>query len=200
MNLTKRLAVSTVSAALAVAMLPFAASPAAAETQRSTDAAGDTSTEDGPGPGQATADIVAFRSHHGEKRVTVRLDMAAMRDSGKFYATAVIKTNDGTRYAVNYGRTRRGEVEGIDVVRGPLDKGKVVRCEGADGQFLLDEKALRISVPRRCVGNPGWIRTGGFVETRPSQPMAKIYYDDARRDGDASERRIKVGGPRLASG
>jgi len=198
MSPTRRI-VLPAAAALVAALLPGAASPASAQAQRTTDAVGDLSFEDGPGPGQRTADVVGLRSQHGEQRVTVTLDMDAMVDGGKFYATVVVRTDAG-RYELDYARTRRGDFEVVDVVRGPVDQGRVVRCGGAASEFSPARRSVRVSAPRRCLGDPRWVQTGALVETRPPQRGATVYTDDARRDGDAAELRIKVGGRRLTRG
>ncbi len=194
MHRTARRTVGMLVGALGALVLAGSA-PAVADTDRVTDARGDTATEDGRNPGQRTADILRFDSHHGEDRVAFRFLMADVDPRATLYATAVVRTSDGRRFQAQVGKLVDEPRRFLWISRG---SGRSIRCPDADASVRPATRTVWISVPRSCLGEPRWVRTGGLVESRP--PQGSVFTDDARRDGRVDEFDVALGSRRLARG
>jgi hypothetical protein len=131
-----------------------------------------------PAGTRANADLRGVTVKHRKRAVRVRADYNLLRtDAGVFRLTVRLRderTRTRTVYVrVDPGRSRASRLEG--------KAGRDRRCPGLSSQVDFRRDTLRVRVPRRCLGNPGWVRfqaTATAVE-RDGRRIA-LYVDDAR--------------------
>ncbi|QIG43145.1 hypothetical protein G5V58_10575 [Nocardioides anomalus] len=176
--------------ALALALLGLTAPAAQAETWSARDARGDAETlvysPDPPPCGTSTLspaptarrqDLTALRVDHGSQAVVIRLRMAdvARRDHSTSWSVHLLTPDRG--YLLVVFPRRPGEAvdaflseepevpanpDPADCTVGSL----VIGRGGCDGLSVhLDAAAdrLDLTVPRRCLGRPRWVRVGADV-------------------------------------
>ena len=121
----------------------------------------------GPPPGLAKRDLLGLRVVHGRSWVTVTMRVEELRRSfaaggaitlvtpkWQFTAGAValIERDQLYLHRARLGAPRR-------CAGGPV--GSVVNCEAATTWGDLQRDVVTFQIPRRCLGNPGWVRAGG---------------------------------------
>ena len=182
-----RSAMLTLAVALSAALVPVAAH---AGTYSAPDASGDVVMYDFSGdsetpvkvPDRTDGDIVNSRVVHGPNRLTMEVRYRDLVASG---GTIVHDFRIGT----NNHRVRE-----IGIVAGPgkwqgrhvvvNKRGKRVRCHGVHWSLQYGANLVRVSVPRRCLGNPKWVHVGiGTLEETGSS----LYLDDANTNGTFGE-------------
>jgi hypothetical protein len=149
-------------AAVAVALvLPLVAVPAAAEKVTVLDAPGDMiRVEEGgsdpqPAPGATIGDVLRTTFRHGERRVVVRTELAALERTGRRFIVWV-DVQDGERHSwfVGVEATRRDRNGHTIFMTG---RGHDVRCAVRHRiDYAVD--VVRVSVPRRCLDAPRVVR------------------------------------------
>jgi hypothetical protein len=187
---TRALAALTSAAALTVAGM----SPASAALWAHDDAVGDvesttwnfkTDRESGPNaePDNTDTDITRLSARHKPRRLVLRASLRDITaDSGGMYYE--IRT-PGTRRPY-YAMQRLGTSTELPAFRLYRGNGKIVRCTGVRRSVDRTTEQAVVSIPRRCLGRPRWVRVGGVaikdVETKTS---ISWFLDDALRDGNA---------------
>jgi hypothetical protein len=170
----------TSTLALAAALTVMAPTAAEAATYHHTDSThdvvmvpdeGSTTT---PEPTRMSGDILGSTVIHGKNRVVMQMRYAQL-----------VKTNDFVFHyfsvATNKNKVRNfllfaspGKLEGR--VSRETGKGKPFRCKGVHWSIRYASGTATVSVPRRCLGRPKWVRVSmAEVESQDS----KTYADDA---------------------
>jgi hypothetical protein len=109
----------------------------------------------------ANGDITSVRTVHSAKAVDVvvhmrklargsRLAMLDIRTSAKHHSRFVVTL------ASLKGQKVLGLTQGLNTE---------VRCRGLRGAFDVAGASVHVHVPRSCIGNPEWVRTGAVVMT-----------------------------------
>lgn len=176
--------------------------PAHAETSSVDDVARDVSRvgRDGSGPagpgerGERSADIRRATLVHGADRVKVviRVRNLASPEGYPVFASALLRTPDGTVYRVQGGDaearlSRLGD-------GGP----EAVEC-AVTTRRSLERDEISYAFDRDCMGAPTWLRFGASTHT--DTPMPVWYVDDARREGVYDESQpVRIAGPRVYAG
>jgi hypothetical protein len=213
---TRTLAALTGAAALTVAGM----SPASAGLWAGEDAVGDVvsysytwdnkgnETESGPDPRPANTDtdIARFSARHTPRRVVLRATLRDITaDSGGLYYK--IRT-PGTRrpyYAVQRlgtSRASRDEWPAFALRRGNGDR---VRCSGVGRSVDRTTEQAVVSIPRRCLGRPGWVRIGvaavksQWTETR-TKSTSTTFVDDGLKNSFSFETWRLTLSPRIQRG
>lgn len=168
---------------LAVA-LALPATSAFADKLVKTDATGDVlkSDENGenPAPDQAQGDIVRTAIIHGPSNVTVKIAHRQLDKVGRIVTYIAVKSDKG-----------RSAYRSITVVAAPTTYYGKVRVENANGRKVtcrttrsLDYAAniTTLTIPRRCLGSPRWVRVAVGVITTQNGFQA-VNVDDARGNG-----------------
>ncbi|WP_408895891.1 hypothetical protein ACJ5H2_13320 [Nocardioides sp. R1-1] len=130
-------------------------------------------------PDQANGDVVRVDATHTRRKITLRLQMRT-RLSGMFMLSGTIRT-PASRFMFMSSRVPgMGGTELLDL--GTEKDDPTVRCAGLKRTFSSDRTALRIAIPRTCLGSPRWFRFRASLTT-----MAVFtddsYDDDALRAG-----------------
>lgn len=105
-------------------------------------------------------DITSVRTTHGPKAVNVvihsrqlrhaKLTMIDIRTSAKHHRRFVL-----TAVAMNGSKI-------VGLTRGFNEE---INCRGLRVRFVAAEAAIRAHIPRRCLDNPRWVRTGALLMT-----------------------------------
>jgi hypothetical protein len=188
-RIAARSATAVSVAALTTAALVATALPAVAEQASHRDATGDVvllGGEDGsvtPQPGWKPGDIERIDVTHGAHRVRVRL---AFRDVAR-------RTDDAYIYKIRTPQ-RRFWIDGFTDSSRPqghfflsTNRRKPPRCAGLRHRIDYTNEQVRVSVPRRCIGDPARVRVGAAVQTwiwtdDPDQDKSRL--DDGYATGE----------------
>src|SRR4051794_12600750 len=131
-------------------------------------------------PGRKDGDIVASGVSHGPRRVHVAL---RMRDIGR----------SGGRETISASRFRRKKrVREVTLTADPRSgqghvnvynrRGNNAPCRGVRWSISYPDDLVTLSIPRRCLGRPGWVRVGmGVANLVGHEP--DLYSDDAMTNG-----------------
>lgn len=177
---------------LAVA-LSFAglASPSYADKHKVSDATGDVIAFSGegdevPAPENVNTDVITSVANYSNKRVSIRARFVDLKaGDAKAGLFAQIKTNK-LSYELGLG-------SGFDLI---TRRGKTIKCAGKTKAVSVTEEFIEMSVPRKCLGSPRWIKVGigaiGYVDP-------EFYWDDALRSGIRKDGNLTFG-PRLKRG
>lgn len=185
---------SSVVAALVVVLtaLVVVAAPAHAGRQTTKDATRDVyKIPAGGTPSIARSnrlhDIVRAGTVHRGPTLRLWLQVRRLPDAG-YVATWDVKTPNA-RWALHHD-TRGGTVyTSLFHFHGP----EVLDCGGLRGKALPRKDRVQVTVPRSCIGNPGWIRFGASMGRETPQLH---YIDDARIDAGFYAGRCRLG-PRV---
>jgi hypothetical protein len=153
------------------------------DVETSTDG-GATSTPDAT---NAVTDITQVRAANNTGTVVVRFRTRAALPQ-RFVAEAVIKTATGEFTA---DRVHVGSTAGVYLSNGMDD----ISCKGLTFAVVRSTRWVRVSVPRSCIGNPGWVRIGAFVLTMNADD-SREWADDGLRTGMGSSRVLSPRIPR----
>ena len=76
------------------------------------------------------------------------------------------------------------------------ENGATIRCAGVTRSVKRDVERATVSIPRSCLGRPGWVRVGaGVVKFDVATDEATISLDQAMREADAVDDLVM--GPRV---
>ena len=189
------------AAAAATAGLVVAA-PAGAETHVVDDHARDVQLEmnDGslrPAPEHRTADILRFTTTFKPGRLYLRV---RTRATGEINQRFVIR-RPGTFFTLYLNRPiQKGEKQDASAIFFHEDS-KLRRCQGLDYVVQDARRRTVVSIPRRCLGSPAWVRTGltTFRDADREHPGQSGWVDDAARRGHYQAGRTHLG-PRVERG
>lgn len=144
-----------------------------------------------PEPTRDDGDILTSAITHGPRRVTM-----SMHDGGL--------ERDGERAVHYFGvATSKGKIRTFQVVASPdhwqgslqklTGRGKTFRCRGVHWSIGYASRSVTLSVPRRCLGRPAWVRVA-MAEAKGSG--ARDYFDDANTTSFDADSEPKLG-PRV---
>lgn len=170
---------SPLVAALAAALL----APAGAATAGSVvvaDPAGDLVDHGEHGstlaPGYEIGDITGALVRHGARKVRVTIAHRDLAKVGVLTSTVLVRTGKGKAAARRITVTAGpGDYRGTVAVTNGY--GRKVACPVAR-RISYTEETVRVAVPRRCLGNPRWVRVATGVVSTPDH-YASLYTDTA---------------------
>lgn len=174
----------TVGTTAAASAATWSHADATKDVETSTDH-GQTSTTDAE---NADTDITQVRAANNTGTVVVRFRTRAALPH-RFVAEIEIKT---ASQDFTVDRVHVGSSAGVYLSNGMDD----IHC--ADLTFAVDRSTrwVRVSVPRTCIGNPGWVRVGAFALTMNSDD-SREWADDGLNTGIGSSRVLS---PRIPRG
>jgi hypothetical protein len=165
----------------AAALSAGTTSAASAAIWTHTDASGDVQTLDpqteavSPAPANTSNDIRSWRVAHNTGSVVVRITTASnLPRTGILYleiATAVAK------YDVFSGRS----VGGPHLAK---HSGKDVSCDGLKQSFDTTHHRIQVTVPRRCIGTPHWVKVGAVTFNMTNNGFT---YDDGTKNAGSPD-------------
>lgn len=173
MSLLSRTAAARTLGALSVAVIGVLVTGqgAFAASKTVTDTTGDTYTISNQTPtrtGGAVADIAWVKTAHKSKSVVVTV--RALDLGSEVNAEIVeVKGNKGKPFYV-IGVAGPG-VKNVILARDLSGKHKV-KCSGLRESFSGKTNIVKTTVPRSCVGNPRWVRTGVMLEATTFDAVA----------------------------
>ncbi|MFZ2502058.1 MAG: hypothetical protein WAW88_05265 [Nocardioides sp.] len=183
-----RLAVAGLTAGLVLST-----APAHADKYAAPDASADVwsfGLEGGPMPAplRVVGDIIKSAVIHKRTRVVMKIRTYDLDTSRNTTFGGQLKTNGGRLYDV-YANTAKLKVR-VEL------KGRAVKCAGMEAQFNEATHLAKISIPRRCLKDPRWVRAG-FAVGILDPTTATGYLDDGLQVGIKSfENDLKMG-PRV---
>ena len=123
-------------------------------------------------------DVLSSGVVHGRRVVRVAMRYAEMsrRDPVVLHVFR-LRTDEGLVREVTV-QASRGSWGGR--ARVTTGRGRVVRC-AVRAELDPSERLARVTVPRRCLSNPRWVRVGMGVLIPVGEDS--VYADDARTDG-----------------
>ncbi|WP_028657064.1 hypothetical protein [Nocardioides sp. J54] len=184
-----------VAPALAVALLATTGGVASAQTWRHDDAvrdvrSGDFDSEWGTlSPQRKAGDVTRTTVSHTRSRLVVRIAMRAV-PSGSSFVMATVRT---PRTSYDVTRFRMAGIGTTVVLEKTNGAGGELRCRGLSAR--VRGKALELSVPRRCIGKPAWVRVAAGVVVLQGEDA--VHVDDALRRGVGRDLRLS---PRVRRG
>lgn len=150
--------------------------PAQAATNAVRDAKGDMVAYDGSvtsAPDMRVGDLTRLATKHAKTRLTLTTTFAEGPASNYWVGWTVVTPK----------RTYRVQdiaffaSEGVAVIeRGDF---KRFECRGLKLSESASRKTIALTVPRRCLGNPAWVRTGVLSQVVVDDQM---YVDDGRSE------------------
>lgn len=190
----RRIPALVVAVTSAVAAFGLAA-PAQAESHTYRDAVKDvierTDSHDRVRARATDPDIVRTRTAHGLKNIVVRTHLREL-GYGAHQLALQVKTPRQT-YVVRATKGGRPFANEIVVV----DNNGTRTCDGARFRLDRDRATMTLSLPRRCVGSPRWVRLG--VSTMAVSLGGVAWVDDSRGRGLLPNEQLRMG-PRLLRG
>lgn len=134
-------------------------------------------------PDRRRGDLVAVRSVHGPRNVTVTMRYAHLSAGGP------------GRIVHSVGLTTDRDVAGDDSIgvslavgprnpEGRLDFFSPDGCADLTSSVDYTADRVRFLIPRSCLGSPRWVRVGAGSETERPR-LQRRYVDDAGLDGEA---------------
>jgi hypothetical protein len=170
-----RRAIALLAAACALSLTGTAT--AHAQTWTHTDPAGDVVAFDGetesqaPAPTQERGDVRRVRVAHNNRRVVVRYSMrkALAGNHMMFYSIRTPKARfdlDRVRFP--------GMGGGVTLHKSGSEH--TIRCSGMRWDIDRERATVAVSIPRRCIGRPRWVRVGVIVMSLTDE---LVYIDDA---------------------
>jgi len=194
--------VSTLIVAPTVVALALVATPAQARTHVERDAARDivsmdansTGAPDRPAPRRREGDVRSLRTVHGPHRIHVTLRSDRLARVKQTWGVHIFRfrTSNGRSadltMLVSDGRWQGERSWTID------DHER--RCRGLHTRVNYQRDTVTAVIPRRCLGNPRWVRVGGGTGLLHA---GRLYADDATLDGKVHEDDVRLG-PRVRRG
>lgn len=174
-----RLAGLVTSALLAIPLL--ATAPAEAATWNHRDAANDMTRSVNPprlDPRQTAGDIRRVRYNHARRTFVAKITVGRIAKRASRSYTVMIATSAKRRYI--YTGTIRGTEHSYAEFRN-WRTNKRVRCN-IRARELWRTRTLTVRIPRKCLGNPKWVRTDASASV---QNRNGHWYDYAHRDRTA---------------
>lgn len=171
---------------LALVAVPLAGAPAGAAKDVDADAAGDVvqlADVDQAAPDISVGDVTRFTTDHRKRFLLLTTTLAEVPTSGWFFETWSVRTPKRT---YTYTLHLSDPVAGRPALRGSAQP----QCAGLLTELRPAQHAVVARVPRSCLGNPAWVRTGTGVSVVVDDVQ---YVDDARVDGAPDVYAIKLG-------
>jgi len=171
-----RAACATALTATVLSALVGLAGPASADRVIHRDARHDVmkatfaSAELTPAPRRREGDVTRAMIDHRFRRVVLKLRYAELTRSSTHIEIAQLRTSERRTFGlVLFGV--EGEGDQVQLF-GPDGPG----CKGLWSEVDYRENTIKLSVPRRCLDNPEWVRVGvGFITSTPKT----VFLDDA---------------------
>ena len=136
-----------------------------------------------PAPESTDTDITRVSVKHQGRRVVLTTELVDITEQSGVMQYEV-RTGARNFYIMQRLGTDRS-FPGFMMMRG---NGNPVRCSGLSRGVDRTLETSMVSIPRRCLDRPRWVRVGagavGFVETETSGAQ---FFDDGLRDGPAQE-------------
>ncbi len=178
---TTRVTCCAVIAALCLSV--YAAPPAYADRDVESDPARDLvrfTRNDSQVPAAGTRDMDVRRTvvNHTKRRVIITLRIADLKASASHYSLSSIRTDELT-YGVEYYRLFGADAPSTFFLT--TEAHERVRCVNRSKRFNAARDTLALRIPRRCLGNPRWVRVGSGWYTIGNRD--RIFGDDPRQVG-----------------
>lgn len=198
MNTLRSIGVPLVLSVLAGMTLALPA-PAGAESMRHRDARHDVVRVALDGPSDAAAepaprnvntDILRVQVNHRRDRVTSTLTLRKL-PTKRWVAAWEIRTDTPQLFQLDLFRYR-----GLRDFTLRRNNGQEVTCPGLDKRIDPENRTIRVSVPRTCLGDPHFVRVGAGIgiDSRKFN-----FADDSLRDHGVNDNHTKLG-PKLHRG
>lgn len=153
-------------------------------------------------PGDKTTDITRISVNHAARKVVVTVKVRDLRRGGDTmllgrivtpkndYAVMVMQSPDMQMFSLY---DEKNLDEGIDATS----------CRGKRLAYQAARNRIRITIPRSCLGDPRWVRTGALLVRGVLSDESTVTMDDALRKGISKKtmnqgtvsvgRRVRVG-------
>ena len=162
---------ATATAASMVVLL--GATAATADTARHGDRRHDVASEQGAAPRAADPDITRVTGRHGAHRLVSRVTARNVsRDTAMGRSKVATRRGGFNLFSVLD--------EPVTVIQ-PAGPPREVRCPGLRTRRNVARDTVVVSVPRRCLGNPRWVRAGAVLYT-PHPDVDHMRVDDGFSD------------------
>lgn len=130
-------------------------------------------------PKEKVADITSVKTKHAGSAITVTLKVRALsKDAGM--VVVQLRTNaGGPAYFVS-----GGHVAGMSFAElGRGSEVETVECAGLSLKVRPGKKTVTVRIPRACVGQPRWVRTGALYGTINTSNFSLGVADFAGKKG-----------------
>lgn len=122
-------------------------------------------------------DVLATRVRHVRQKVVIHASYAELRrDADRFYLTEGLRVPGGREWVVQVNTL--ADLRGTSAWYGVTQPAEP--CEGLTHRIDYAEDRVRLTIPRRCLGGPRWIRVSGLAEA--PAPGGLEYADNAQTD------------------
>lgn len=138
-----------------------------------------------PAPEEDNGDVTQVVARHASRTVQVRMDAVDLRASSEEGLMALVRVRTST--GANFDLTGFSGSNGKMMWMFGRTNGERVRCEGLERSVNWTENRADVSIPRRCLGRPAWVRIAGAFITF-TQNMQSMAGDDAFTDGEIGNR------------
>lgn len=128
--------------------------------------------------GFVNSDALAVQLDHTERLLKLRVTYAELEKADVFinYSTLLKLPDDRL---VNWGLWwEDGETHT------EISDNDTIECEGLTGKIHWDSDVITMSLPRRCIDKPAWVKMKGrtFTEDRTGEYVS-VYFDPSSSDG-----------------
>lgn len=143
----------------------------------------------GPAPERVDGDLTSLRVGHRDRRLVLRyaattLPRLATDRYDLMIAGSGVRTPDGHYYVTYYGDSSR---TGVMVGRANHEP---TRCRGVRSGVDWSAATVRVSVPRRCLGDPRWVQVASTLAYAwPGGGDSDFYADGIPGSGDPTQGR-----------
>lgn len=149
-----------------------------------------------PAPRDRATDITRTVVDHRADRLAVQVRARRLSRSDHRLMLGEILTSGGQRFTLVVDYSTRPIDARVSLQR--FSSGRELRCPGATWSASRRTDEVAASVPRSCLGDPGWVRVGLALSAAP-RDLRTSWADDSRADGRVGDRHLRLG-PRQASG
>ncbi len=198
-------------AALALVSTLVSVSPAYAEREVIRDASGDVLKTTFAGPGETTqvldptitaGDVRRTVVRHGAHRLNYRFKVRDLRRPDYVQILSQIKTSAADEFLLDVFRSPEGAWADLIIISDPNRED--LRCRGIRTRQSVRRDLIRVSIPRRCLQRPRWVRVSATVTYTRADQLAVRWDDDVRMNGQVPPRwgpgSGRAFGPRLSAG
>lgn len=106
-------------------------------------------------------DITSVRTTHGAKAVNVVIKVQKLRRSANI-AEVELMTSATRHSRFDLLAIREDGVKSVELIN-ESDPSQDIRCKYLRVRFDVADGAVKVHIPRSCIGNPRWVRTGAMV-------------------------------------
>jgi len=143
-----------------------------------------------PAPRDRATDIVRTVVDHRPDRLVVQARVRELSRSGYRLFIAEILTSEGKRFELTVDFSTKPIAARVTLTR--FSSSADVECPGATWALTRSVNRVQASVPRSCLGDPGWVRVGLGVVASPRN-LKSSWADDSRTKGKIGERHLVLG-------